>query len=44
MEGTLREGERGAGVCMHDRKLALASYRDKRTVKVLKKNIYHNSL
>ena len=27
MEGTLREGERGAGVCMHDRKLALASYK-----------------
>ena len=27
MEGTLRVGERGAGVCMHDRKLALASYK-----------------
>ena len=27
MEGTLRQGERGAGVCMHDRKLALASYK-----------------
>ena len=34
MEGTLREGERGAGVCMHDRKLALASYKEKRIVKV----------
>ena len=29
-----REGERGAGVCMHDRKLALASYKEKRIVKV----------
>ena len=28
MEGALREGERGTGVCMHDRKLALASYRE----------------
>ena len=27
MEGTLMEGERGAGVCMYDRKLALASYK-----------------
>ena len=44
MEGTLREGERGAGVCMHDRKLTLASYKEKRIVKVLKTNIDHNSL
>ena len=44
MEGTLSEGERGAGVCMHDRKLALASYKEKRIVKVLKTNIDHNSL
>ena len=34
MEGTLRVCERGAGVCMHDRKLALASYKQKRIVKV----------
>ena len=34
MEGTLRVGERGVGVCMHDRKLALASYKEKRIVKV----------
>ena len=34
MEGTLSEGERGAGICMHDRKLALASYKEKRIVKV----------
>ena len=44
MEGTLREGERGAGVCMHDRKLALASYKYKRIVKVQKTNKVHNSL
>ena len=30
MEGALRDGERGVGVCMHDRKLALASYKEKR--------------
>ena len=30
----LREGERDAGVCMHKRKLALASYKQKRIVKV----------
>ena len=30
----LRVGERGAGMCMHDRKLALASYKEKRIVKV----------
>ena len=29
-----REGERDAGVCMHERKLALASYKEKRIVKV----------
>ena len=40
----LREGEREAGVCMNDRKLALASYKEKRIVKVLKTNIDHNSL
>ena len=34
MEGTLREGESGAGMCMHDRKLALANYKEKRIVKV----------
>ena len=34
MEGTVREGERGAGVCMNDRKLALDSYKEKRIVKV----------
>ena len=34
MEGTLREGERGACVCMHGRKLVLASYKEKRIVKV----------
>ena len=28
----LREGERDAGVCMHERKLVLASYKDKRIV------------
>ena len=44
MEGTLRDGERGAGMCMHDRKLALASYKEKMIVKVLKTNIDHNSL
>ena len=44
MEGTLWVGERGAGVCIHDRKLALASYKEKRIVKVLKTNIDHNSL
>jgi len=44
MEATLREGEREAGVCMHDRKLALASYKEKRIVKVLKTNIDHNSI
>jgi hypothetical protein len=27
MEGTLREGERVAGMCMHERKLALATKR-----------------
>ena len=44
MEGTLRECEREAGMCMHDRKLALAGYKEKRIVKVLKTNIDHNSL
>ena len=34
MEGMLRDGERGAGVCMHDRKSMLASYKEKRIVKV----------
>ena len=43
MEGTLRVCE-GEGVCMHDRKLALDSYKEKRIVKVLKTNIDHNSL
>ena len=28
----LREGERDVGVCMQGRKLALASYKDKRIV------------
>jgi len=28
----LREGERDAGVCMNERKLPLASYKDKRIV------------
>ena len=32
MDKMLREGERDAGVCMHERKLALASYKDKRIV------------
>ena len=39
-----REGEGEEGVCMHDRKLALASYKEKRIVKMLKTNIDHNSL
>ena len=43
MEGMLREGERGSSVCMH-RKLAQASYKEKRIVKVLKTNIDRNSL
>ena len=30
----LREGERDAGVFMHERRLALASYKEKRIVKV----------
>ena len=32
--GDTEGGREGVGVCMHDRKLALASYKEKRIVKV----------
>ena len=42
MEGTLWEGERGRACACMIEKLALASYKEKRIVKVLKTNIDHN--